>query len=214
MGIVYCNEIISQFCFLINQADQLLSLKEGRANLNCFALATNQGCVHRWWLWVNWHVATRYSAVTLLLVCLSPASLTGRVFSQPFHHFYSSNTSINYDPGSPSLLHSRVSVDFLVPVSYWLIYLSTLASRYLWVTFNFSIYPHYLNLWISVTVQWINNETAVNKACLCGVWYCCFVSSVFLLACLLTIAPSPLDSVCLSNVTAIFDPVMQLEVFY
>lgn len=143
-------------------------------------------------------------------------SLTGRIFSQPFHHFYSSNTSINYDPGSPSLLHSRVSVDFLLPVSYWLIYLSTLASRYLWVTFNFSIHPHYLNLWISVTVQWINNETAVNKACLCGVWYCCLVSSFFLLACSLLLLLLWLWtlSVCLSNVTATFDPVMQLEVFY
>lgn len=83
---------------------------------------------------------------------------------------------------TPLLLHSRVSLDFLVPVSYWLIYLSTLAFRYLWVMLNFSIQTHSLNLWISRAVEWLDNETAVNKACLCRIWYYCFVSRFFLLA--------------------------------
>lgn len=105
--LVHRNEIIAQLYFLINQTEQLPSSKEGRVNLNCFALATNQDWVSRWWLWVSWHMAPHYSAVTVLLVCVSPVSLTGKLFSQPFHHFYSSDTSINYSSGS-LLLHCYI----------------------------------------------------------------------------------------------------------
>lgn len=77
------NEIISQFCVLTNQADQLPSFKESRASLNCFALATNKIEHTDGDCRLTDNVATRYSAVTLLLACVSPVSLTERIFFSP-----------------------------------------------------------------------------------------------------------------------------------
>lgn len=126
---------------------------------------------------------TRYFAITLLLVCASSVSRTERIFSQPFHHSYSSNTSINcyfY----PLLSHCYIQEYHW---TFWSQYCTSSSTCPFW---PLGIYKQRLISasstffeFTSVAVEWLNTRTAVNEACLHRILYYYFVSRFYLLAC-------------------------------